>query len=179
MNRGDDLRGQLERKMKEKGVTQGDVARTRGVKRQSVGQVFTGKRPIIGETLEGTLDLLEARLVVSALEADPQAVRDRAFMYGFKLFLKEPSERHETLGATVAWLTTGEASVLNNTLRSLAVQNLHSPLLSYDQAICAVLPLVYGPLTEDHKAVVGLGSEGDDWWDSRQVILWRTELGLG
>lgn len=179
MDRSSDLRGQLERLMKLKKVSQGDIAAARGVKRQTVQAVLKGNKPILGETLVGALEVLQARLVVSRLEEDPIQVRDRAFAYGVKLFRKDSSVRHETFGAVVAWLCTGETRLLNNTLRSLAVQGLFSPILSYEQALVAALPLVYGPLTEAHREAVALGPEGDDWWDSRQVILWRTELGLG
>lgn len=177
MNRSHDLREQLERMMKLRKVSQGDVAAARGVRRQTVQAVLKGKKPIIGETLEAALEVLQARLVVSRLENDPERVRDRAFAFGVKLFRKESAVRHETLGTTVAWLCTGETGLLNNTLRSLAVQALFSPILSYEQALAAALPLVYGPLSEVHRGAVALGPEGDDFWDSRQVIVWKTELG--
>ena len=115
---------------------------------------------------------------MSRLEDDPQVVSDKAFAYGFKLFPKAPWERHQTFGSVVAWLTTGDTKPLTHTLRSLAVQQHCSPVLSLEQAVFAALPLVYGELTPAHKAVVALGSEGDDFWDARQITLWRAELGL-
>ena len=178
-DRSEDLRQQLRQGLKRQNLTQGDLARARRVKPQTVNLVFTGKRPIIGQTLEATLESLQARLVVSRLEDDPDAVSKKAFSYGYHLFPKAPRERHEAFCSCVAWLTTGEVKDLKNSLRSLAVQSQLSPILSFEQAVCAVLPLVYGSLTEIHRSVVEQGTQGDDWWDSRQVILWRQELGLG
>ncbi len=178
MNRSNDLRQQLNKLMKQQQTTQGDLARARGVAPQTVGLVFTGKRPLINRTLEAALDLLGSRLLVSRLEENPQAVSDKAFVYGFNLFPKAPKERHEAFGSVVAWLTTGQTKNLSNTLRSLAVQSLFAPRMSLEQAVFSSLPLIYGELSPVHKSVVILGSQGDDFWDSRQIALWQAELGM-
>lgn len=175
MNRSQNLREQILQRMRELRVSQGDLARAQGVSPQNVNAVIKGTRPLINKTLESTLETLEARLALVPLDSDPTSVADRAFVYGFRLFPKASRERHQSLASVTAWLTTGKTEGLSNSLRSLAIQSLYQPLLSFEEALCKALPLIYGPLEEAHRAVANLGSEGDDWWDSRQIEIWKVE----
>ncbi len=54
----------IEEHMKQKGISQAELARRLDVRPQSVSQVFTGKRAVITTTLENILDALGLELVV-------------------------------------------------------------------------------------------------------------------
>ena len=39
------------------------------------------------------------------------------------------------------------------------------------------MPLAYGPLGEEHKAVIDQNPQGDDRWDENQVRVWLAQVG--
>lgn len=156
-------------------MSQGVIARARGVRVQTVNDVLRGKKPLLGNTLVGILEHSRARLVVAEFEPQAQVIYERAFAYGLGLFPKASLEKHTALASGVAWLCTGDPKGLSRSVRALAVQDQLSPILSFEQALCGALPLVYGALGEAHRRVVPQNPEGDDPWDAVQVRVWRAE----
>lgn len=175
LDRVADLREQLRAWLRARGLSQGQLARARGVRVQTVNAVLRGKKPLLGNTLVGILEHSRARLVVAEFEPQARLVYERAFAYGLGLFPKASLEKHSALASSVAWLCTGDPRGLLRAVRALAVQDQLSPILSFEQALCGALPLVYGPLGPLHRGVVAQNPEGDDPWDAVQVRLWQAE----
>ena len=174
MNHSADLRAQLERLLEANGISQYRLAQYRSVSPQAVHQALSGPSPIVAPTVEAVLELTQHRIALAPQETDRQAVYDRALTYGHRLFPKSPPEHHHSFAGCVAWLATGDTTDLSNTLRSLAVQQLYRPTMTFADAVMGCLPLVYGPLEDIHRQVALLGSQGDPHWDRVQLEMWRT-----
>ena len=174
----EDLRRQVLEGLKTKGVSQLEVARKRGVSRQTVNEVLTGKRPVINETLEATLELMGGRLEVVEVEADAEELYKRAFSYGYRLFPKADLSLHTAFAAGVVWLCMGENPRDCWTVRFLAIRDRSGgSRMSFEWAVTLAMPLAYGPLGEEHKKVIDQNPQRDDRWDAQQVKIWKAEQG--
>lgn len=169
------VRQQLKARLEHLGWSQRHLAREIGVTPQTLNDLLTGKRDLLGDTLEAALRVLQLQPRLMPLETDLQAVQDRARLYAIRLFPQAGSVKQEGFATSVGWLCTGNPKGLLRTVRALAVQDQLAPVLSFEEAVTAALPLVFGPLGAVHREVAKQIPEGDDRWDAQAIAVWQLE----